>query len=469
MRTVIKNVRTIGLILLSFMLVLFIYITFIQIAKSDFLSQHPSNLRSVFIMRKIPRGKITDRNGKTLVTNKKVASGFKREYLYGEFCAHVIGYDSDKYGKAGIERFYNGHLSGLMNPLRRFGPLQHFVRPTQGNDIRLTINVDLQEYAYNAMENYRGAVVLLSPATGEILALVSKPGYNPNLLDKQWNSIQQHSDSPLVNRSINGIYPPGSIIKVMWAESALQDNLISLNDTFECKGKLHIGDYILHEANNQVHGKVNISQALKVSCNVTFGHIAMELGRSKIEKTFERYGLFRNMNLDLEESSARLPNFKRITDGEVAQIGIGQSGLLVTPLQMAMMTSIFANDGILVKPFLVDEITSTNGELIHKTKPIVLNKPVTAEIAGEVKKMMEAVIDEGTGQAAKVAGVKIAGKTGTAENPHGKPHSWFIGFAPVQNPQYVIAMVLENAGSGGQVAAPIAARILQKALRQGGD
>ena len=209
---------------------------------------------------------------------------------------------------------------------------------------------------------------------------------------------------------------------------------------------------------------MNLEEALTVSCNVTFGTLALELGDKRMAKTFERYGFGRSVGKELQEVDSHLPDFNSLGNGDLAQVGIGQGSLLVTPLRMAMMASTFANKGIIMKPYLVNRITDADGSSVKEFKPEEWLTITSPQLADQINHMMVEVVNNGTGSAASLPGYQVAGKTGTAENSHGDSHAWFIGFAPADNPQIVVAVIVENAGSGGSIAAPIARQVLAKAL-----
>jgi len=340
--------------------------------------------------------------------------------------------------------------------------------PKAGYDVELTLDADLQEAAWNALYPHKGAVVALEPHTGQLLAVVSIPGFNPNekKLQQAWTKIIQASDSPLLNRATQGLYPPGSTIKILVAEAALSANLVQPDTLFECTGQLRIGrDYVLSEAGGEAHGRLSFAQALAVSCNVTFGTVALKLGRDGLSRAFEKYGFQDPLNGQFDENPGILPNFKTIGDGDLAQTGIGQASLLITPLRLAMIASAYANAGTIMKPYLVNRILAPNGEPVKTFAPEVWRRPASKAQAEQVAKMMVGVVDRGTGEAARIAGIKVAGKTGTAENPHGRPHSWFVGFAPADNPRIVVAVIAENAGAGGKIAARVARQVMEAALR----
>jgi len=462
------NIRRTAYVLMGFLVILIFYISYVQILEQDFLKGHPLNRRNIEAASLIPRGQILDRNGEKLaisLPNKDEKGRFQREYPFGRVAAHVVGYDSVQYGKSGIESSFNGYLSGMSNLNRSFGPLARLWQEKAGNDVVLTIDSSLQAIAYQALGNHRGAVVAIDPRTGAILAMVSKPSFDPGQLASQWQSISSDADAPLLNRAAQGLYPPGSVIKVMVAEAALSERIASPNSFFDCSGTLPIGrDYTLSEDKQIAHGHLSLKEALAVSCNITFGRLSLDLGRNNMENTFDRYGFKKLLTTDLQESACQLPKFNSLSDGDLAQLGIGQTSLLVTPLRMAMLAEVFANRGVMMKPFLVQRVVTPDGTVIEQYHPQKWLSPTNPELASLVAEMMVGVVEEGTGSATQIRGIKVAGKTGTAENPHGASHAWFIGFAPADNPQIAIAVIIENGGSGGGVAAPAARKIFTQAL-----
>lgn len=462
-----KNIRKVAYFLIGLLVVLCLYVSYIQVVESHTLTKHPLNRRNLEEARKIEQGQILDRYGEKIAYSiPDGRGGYKRNYPLGPITAHISGYSSLQFGKSGIESSFGNYLSGASNPERRLGPITHLFETKKGNNVMLTIDSHLQETAYKALGNSRGAVVAISPRTGEILAMVSKPSFDPNSIDQQWQSVSQSSESPLLNRALQGLYPPGSTIKIMVAEAALAERIASPERTFDCAGILKIGpDYTLQENNQVAHGKINLEDALAVSCNITFGTLSLELGPDRMSKAFSRFGFDKPVGEELQEFPSRLPNFNKLGKGDLAQTGIGQGSLLVTPLRMAMLASCFANNGTIMKPYLVKQISAPDGTIINQFTPEIWLTPTNPQLASQVRQMMITVVKEGTGTAAQVPGILVAGKTGTAENPHGLSHAWFIGFAPADNPQIAIAVIVENGGSGGRVAAPIARQILREALR----
>jgi peptidoglycan glycosyltransferase len=460
-----RNIRKVAFGLLSLLVILFIYLSYIQVVQSEFLLTHPLNRRTIETARTTQYGMILDRNSEKLAYSKKEGDIFRRDYPYAAVAAQVVGYDSVTYGRSGIESTFNGDLTGNNTSIAHLGAISHLLTNKAGNNVTLTLDVNVQETAYKALGNHKGAIVVMNPKTGAILAMVSKPSFDPNGIDQQWKSISTNEGSPLLNRVTQGLYPPGSTIKVMIAEAALKEKIVDLKRTIYCEGFLKIPpDYILQESHSEVYGNINLEKALAVSSNVFFGTVSLELGRSKMADTFERFGFNRPVGQELQEVSSHLPKFSSLGDGDLAQTGIGQGSLLVTPLRMAMLTSSFANNGKMMRPYLVDKITASDGSLMKTFAPEEWLTPTSPQLADEINKMMVGVVRNGTGSSASLPGVLVAGKTGTAENSQGDSHAWFIGFAPADNPQVAIAVIVENAGFGGSIAAPIARQVFRAAL-----
>lgn len=460
------QIRLVAIAIFSLLILLFVHVAYIQIINHDFWLTHNLNKRTQLAARNIKRGKIFDRGGRILAQSTlNHAREYEREYPYSAVFAPLIGYDSLTYGRAGIEAAYHADLAGYRYFGRQLGPVARLLNPKSGNSISLTVDAELQQKAYTLLGNRRGAIIVLDVKTGAILVSVSKPSFNPNAIDKEWNTISTDSSSPLMNRAVQGLYPPGSTVKVIIADAALQKRAINSNRQFLCEGQLKIPpDYVLHESGNVAHGKINLEHALAVSCNVTFGSLALELGRSQMDSTYERFG-FSQVMKDLGEQPSQLPNFSHLGNGDLVQTGIGQSSLLTTPIKMATVAAAFADQGVIMKPYIVEKILSNEGKILFQAQPEKWLRATTTENAAKVATMMKTVVEHGTGKRANAYTTTVAGKTGTAENPHGEAHAWFIGFAPVENPQYAIAVLIENAGSGSAVAAPIAGQILSYAVR----
>ncbi|MGL6016322.1 MAG: peptidoglycan D,D-transpeptidase FtsI family protein [Selenomonadaceae bacterium] len=450
--------------LLLLFLILIVYITYLQAINGDQLAANPLNHRGVDGQTQVLRGNILDANNRKIAYSQKNGEDSERIYPYGAVLEPVSGYMGKTIGNAGIEGSANADLSGQNNFWHKFGPIAQLFAADSGNQVKLTVDAEVQKAAYKALGNRRGAVVVLDATTGAVLAMVSRPAFDPNTVEKDWEALRQQEGSPLLNRGAQGLYPPGSTFKVLIADVALKEKAVTQTDTFSCPGYLKVGSYTMYESHNEVHGQVDLKEALTVSCNTTFGTLALRLGADKLQSGFERFGFTKELNNEIEEAPLHLPAFKQLNDGEISQIGIGQGSLLVTPLRMAMLAAAFANHGVIMKPYLIQEVLSPGGFTIKKITPSKWLEATTPEQAGLILSYMRNVVKAGTGRSAAVSGIEVAGKTGTAENSGGEDHAWFIGSAPLPKHNIAFAVIVENSGGGGVEAAPIARQIIMNIL-----
>ncbi len=404
------------------------------------------------------RGGIYDRHGEVLaVTEKK---GGSRHYPGGQALAPVIGYLDPKIGAAGLEARYSAELSGRPPFWAALG--LNFPLAAVGEDLVLTVSKELQIEAMQLLAGRRGAAVVLDPRSGAVLALASQPSFEPEKLSDQWESISQDKAAPLLNRATQGLYPPGSTLKLVTLAAALTQRPDLLTKSYSCSGELTLPGYTIHCP--RAHGELDLTSAFAVSCNVTFAQIGLELGNSTIAKQAEQAGFNSTIPFDLPVERSSFP-LGKAGDGETAQRSIGQGQVLASPLQMALVVSGIANNGVVLRPYLVQE-RRIGGRTISRTQSAQMGEFVLPKVAAATAEMMAEVTKRGTGKGAALSGVQVAGKTGTAENPHGAPHGWYVGFAPAKEPRVVVAVVIENGGSGATAALPLARRLLELALKE---
>ncbi|MBR2215310.1 MAG: cell division protein FtsI [Selenomonadaceae bacterium] len=457
-----QNARKVACFLLICLGALMLYIGYLQFVRADFLAHHPLNRRNVQEELNIQRGRILAADGEVLAETTDLG----RLYPLGEAASPVTGYLGENIGSAGLEAYANGELTGLTNDLERLGPIAQILRPEGGSDLWLTIDSEAQTAAYRGLDGAKGAAVVLDATTGAVLALVSSPAYNPSSAEERWSALVTDEDAPLLNRALQGLYPPGSTIKPLIADGALTEELTDFHEVFHCDGELNVGGgQTIRESHGAVHGSVKLGEALAKSCNVAFGTLAMRLEAKGLATTFKRFGFEEKLANELVETPSRLPDFGDLSQGELAQIGIGQSTLLVTPLRMALLMAAFTNGGAVMRPYLIDKITSAGGMILRETKPEVWYEATEAKRAATINDWLEDVVTSGTGGEAYVKGVRVTGKTGTAENGSGEDHAWFIGSAELDSRRIALAIIVENGGSGGAVAAPIARQIIQSLAR----
>ena len=473
MKDISNNIKKVLLVFLICFMGLITYITYFEIAVGPKIVDSSYNRRLWVKRNEVLRGTIYDRNMKPLTKSERVNSELqKREYTGNAMFAHVLGYVNVKYGITGLEKKYDKDLMStdvkddLATFFKRKGKLEQKV----GHNLKTTLDYNVQKTAYDALGENKGAVVVLNPKTGEVLGMVSKPSYDPNKLDETWKDINSNKNIPLLNRATIGVYPPGSTFKVVTALSALENIPGIMNRTFQDNGKIDLGGgYSLSNYAGAAYGNIDFRNAFVHSSNVIFGTLGLELGNATLKNTAEKFYFNKQIPADgisIENSS--FPTLKSYEKGSIAQTGIGQSSILATPMEMALVAATVANDGVMMKPYLVKEVLNSKGQLIRTIPPESNGEIVIKNNARIVKDFMKGVVNEGSGRNAGIEGVQVAGKTGTAdhgESSKGKAaHSWFIGFAPYNNPEVAIAVIVENGGQGGIAAASIASQVMSSAL-----
>ena len=455
-----RHIAVVAAVLLALVGVQLLYLAKLSVWDGAALAEHPLNARAALAENDVRRGRILDRAGQIVAESDDAG---RRSYPYGAVLAPVTGYRTERYGAAGIERAEGRALAGVTADMDRMGPLHTLLRADAGYDVRLTVDAALSETAWHALGAHRGAVVVLDAATGAVLTMVSAPSVDPAAVEGSWDALAARADSPLLNRALQGLYPPGSTFKPLVADAALTAGVTSEDEVFTCTGELAIGtDYVLHESHGEAHGKLHLADALRESCNVTFATLALRLGANGLTKAFSRFGIGEELTTDeLSMAAAHVPALAQLGDGDIAQIGIGQGQLLVTPLQMALVADAFANGGQIPLPYLVDAVLAPDGTVLYEGRPAVWKTATTAARAAVVDGYMADVVAAGTGTAAEVGGVRVTGKTGTAENATGTDHAWFIGSAGRGGRKIVIAVLVEEGGFGGRAAAGIARQIIR--------
>lgn len=437
--------------------------------KSEYYANHELNKRRNEFKTGFIRGDILDRDGEVLVFSEREGHTKKRIYKYGEYFLHPIGYFSERYGSSGIENYLN---SFLKEPNGVFSKIKSFFKKNgeiYGESVKLTLNKEIQKYAYEIMGNNKGSIVVMNPKTGEIYAMVSTPSFNPNLIESSWEEILKMDGAPFYNRALNGNYPPGSVFKVLTAGAAIENIYDVLNRRFMDNGFISFNEIEkLFNQNEKAFGEIDLSRAFINSSNVVFGELSIEL-RENLKNYAERFYFNRELNIyGLNISKSYFPSYDLIEKGLIAQSGIGQGDVLATPIVMAMIASAVANDGVLNEPYIISEILNNDGWILRKFKPKTLGRAMRLSTSKVLKDYMRGVVIENLSHISDFSNIKAAGKTGTADHKKdgkdGIPHSLFIGFAPYDDPKISISVIIEEGGEGRKLASEISAKVMNKAI-----
>jgi len=453
----------------SMFMALIIYLTATDLYYRDEYTSSNYNTRNAIREKNIIRGTIYDRNGVILAESTEEDGTMKRIYPYSNLYSHVIGYSSSTYGKSLIEASYNNELTGA--DYITVSNIKNMIsgKKKRGKNLTLTIDHELQKKADSLMANYVGSVVAINPQTGEILAMVSKPDFNPTeeYLGNNWSSLSNGESSPFLTRATMGLYPPGSTFKVLTTAAMLENDMQekTVNDD---KGYITIGDKDIANAGKKKLGKTDLTSGFRQSSNVYFANIATKMQDNMLKETAENFMFNKNIDMRFPYNKSKFETGK-MTDGERAITAIGQGKTLTTPLHLAMIASAIANDGKMMEPYIVADTFQGN---FKPAKPSshVLATSIPQKYAKQIKDLMAEAVKSGTASSAQIPGIEVCGKTGTAENEKtvddpNKTHAVFIGFAPYDNPQIAVSVVLEYAGSsGGSIAAPIARDIMEEFL-----
>jgi peptidoglycan glycosyltransferase len=450
-----KNMSRMFWLLLAAFIAMGAYFVYAAAFQGQDFAAHPFNAR-VNLNTGGRRGTIYDANGQVLAESVLIDGGYQRYYPLGPIFAHTVGYSG--MSRAGLELSQNFTLQRLSGELIQRVRAVIFGDELIANSIETTFNADLQRLIHNAFlagsGASRGAAVVLNPQTGAVLAMTSMPSFNPNSVTVDWPSLITDNQSPLLNRAVQGLYPPGSTFKLITAQAALEYDISLLDFTMDCTGSHIFGENILNCFDSRAHGEIDFARAMALSCNVYFAMIAEKIPTAYIIEAAQRINL--QFQLPYEP-----------TTSELIETAIGQGRTLATPLNMAQLAAAIANEGRIFEPFMVSRtINASGGTVIGSIRaPRSAGRIMPAATASILKDMMVDAVNHGTGTAACLAsaGIQTAGKTGTAQNETGTAHSWFIGFAPADNPTVALAILIENTG-GGTRAAQLARQVFELAL-----
>lgn len=452
------------------------------VLQADALKAQPLNRRPLLEQQQIPRGLILARDGSKLAINRRIGSHqnkrYYREYPQGSVFSHAIGYAFVSRGSAGLEQSENAVLSGTGGDLRSF--IDEIAGgPKQGDDIKTTLDPTAQKTALAALGARQGAIVAMDPRTGAVQVMASKPDYDPNQVPAQFAQLNRGANSPLFNRATQASYPPGSTFKVVTAAAGLDSGKYTPNSQISGKNNKVISGVPLMNFGGEDFASISLTDALTHSVNTVFGEMGEKLGKKTMFDYMRRFGFNAKPPIDYPRSqvfaSGEYYNGKLLDENsnrvDVGRMAIGQDKLQVTPLQMAMVASAVGNGGRLMQPHLVDKIIGPDGRVKSSFGSQEQSRAMSGQSASALTAMMTHVVESGTGTAAQLKGIDVAGKTGTAEAPGGFNDAWFISFAPAKNPKVAVAVVVEHAQqsqTGGEVAAPLAARVMRVLLSHNG-
>ena len=450
-------------------------ITYIQVIKASEYQDMPSNNHTINKARYIKRGSIITADGLTLAESIQQADGtYARSYPNGNLAAHVVGYYSQQYGTMGIENTQNDTLTGSKDYSSWQNALNSLAGISEpGNSVQLTIDSRIQRAAEQALAGRVGAIVALDPRSGAVLAWASAPTFDNTNIQAAIEAANASggADTSMYDRATLALYTPGSTFKVLTLASALENGLATLDTTYDSPGRMEIGGADVVSIGERGHGKISLAKAFALSSNTVFGQVADGLGAEKLVATARAFGYGQQLGLDFTTAASVMPNPEEMTEWELAWAGAGQPvgqghtpGPQATVMQNALMAATIANNGIAMNPYVVSQILAPDGTVLKTTRGRSLGQAVSSGTAAQAKQAMLDVVQNGTGSAAAIAGVKVAGKTGTAETNNANANSTFVGFAPYDTPTVAIAVVIEQNAKGEESAAAVGGQVLRAAL-----
>ncbi len=441
------------------------YMVYLNVVKADSLNSNVYNTKQDANANRYIRGTIYSADGQRLAYTDVDYEGTEtRIYPYGNVFSHVVGYSSN--GKAGLESTSNSDLmnshASVITQLR--DDVTDEKQPA--DSVVTTLNTVLQQAAYSALGDYNGAVIAMEPDTGKILAMVSKPDFDPNSIEADWEQVVNDSTSSvLLNRATQGLYPPGSTFKILTTLAYMRANPDTYqNFLFDCEGVFEEHGAAIHCYNNKMHGFVDLKSAFAKSCNTAFASIGLTLGNSDLFSLCEEFLFNSALPTTLQHSTSQFTLGEDASYGEVMQTAIGQGETLVTPLHMALITATVANDGVMMRPYLVDHVESSDGTVVSKNSAAKYKRLMTVEEADVLNEYMQETVISGTATALGWFDFTVAGKTGSAEygtGDSGGTHSWFVGFSSKTKADLVVVVIAENGGAGSDTAVPMASEVFQ--------
>ena len=444
-----------------------VYIVLFMVNDSSDIINNSYNKRQEVLAKKVKRGKILSADRKVLaktITDKN--GNDTRYYPYENMFCHVVGRVTNSMTGVELSQCYP-LLTSHANPMKQL--IDNFKGEKKpGDNVITTLDYKLQKVAYDALGNHKGAVVAMEPSTGKVLAMVSKPDYDPNTVAKKWNDLVSGKDekSALLNRATQGIYPPGSTFKILTATEYIMEKKSSYkNYRYTCKGTDTFDGNKISCYGAEVHGNLTLKKALSKSCNGAFADIGLKLNIDKFKSLCEMFRFNKTLpvNFEYKKSSFVLDN--KSDKGKIMQTAIGQGKTGITPLQNLLICSTIANKGKMMIPYVVDHTENDAGKTVKEYSAKTAGQIVDEKVASVVKNLMKAVVSDGTAAGLNTLSYKAAGKTGSAEfDSKGTSHAWFVGFAPADNPKIAVSIIVEGAGTGSRYAVPIAKEVFREYL-----
>lgn len=457
-----SNIAKLSLVALFGYLVVCLLLGYWQVVRAPALRAHPYNAWAQQRIATIEPGQIYTADNQVILGVYRAPEGWVHTYPAPPVYAHLTGYDH----KTGLQRSLYEPLLGLGRYENVWRNLLHG-RPT-GLNVMLTIDSTAQATATELMRGKRGAVVALEPNTGAILALVSAPSYDPRQVLSDQTTYEVFRNDPAsseLNRPLQGLYPPGAVFEIFTAGAALDTGITRAQSTLSCRGTETIAHTEVRCRKSSGHGRLSVSWAFADSCNIVFATLAETLGAQSFRHYVKKFHLLDGANLPLPSKAGKMADVTAHEgEGQMVQAAFGQGVTLVTPLAMARLTATIANGGYVVQPYLLDSIREPGGRAVYRGRGKYLGRAVSEEMAAQVEGMMVEAVEKGTAGAVALRGVEVAAKTGSAENAHGAPHAWIAVLAPAGEPRAVVVVVVENGGSGDEVAGPIAREVLRTLL-----
>lgn len=429
------------------------------------------NTRQKILVAQNTRGTIYSRDGEILANTETDEKGKEvRNYPYANEFAHIVGFATN--GKAGVEEFANYYLINTGIDLAQKVSYDSKGQKYPGDNVTTTLSVPLQEVCYYALGDRKGAIVVSDPKTGEILAMVSKPDFDPNTIQADWNTFlaDKSENANLLNRATQGQYPPGSTFKIVTTLAYLNEHPNDYEDyRFKCTGKLSKDSSTISCYHGEKHGNIDLYGSFAKSCNSSFANIGLGIQKKTFNKVLDDLMFNEELPLDLRYSKSSAKYKDNMPTSEIMQLSIGQGTTGVTPMHMNMITCAVANKGTLMKPYFIKDIKTADGKVVKSYEPESYKRLMSEKESELLTEMMKQVVEKGTASKLKGLSYTAAGKTGSAEFNSDKSHShaWFTGFAPAEDPKICLTVIVEDAGSGGSAAVPVAKRIFDIAEDKG--